>query len=155
MSEKCPFCESEDTYKGQTEEGDVICCAMCQASGPVASKEEDDGSTPEELWRTRPTEDRLTAELSEARAEIAKLIEALDVTKDRFMGDINAACLSNPYIMQLNIKRHMAGSDQEKLVYSFASDHQILALNTFDQVTEENVRTAVQVGKNKILQSFS
>ena len=69
------------------------------------------------------------------RLKVEELEAALDVTKTGFNGDITAACLSNPYIMQLNIKRHMTASDQERLVMLFVSDRQMEAINSFDQLT--------------------
>ncbi len=70
----CPFCGSIDTYRGECEEGDVIGCGHCNATGPVM--EEIDVTVPVTLysWQSRPIEDTLRAQIAAltARAERAE-----------------------------------------------------------------------------------
>ena len=52
----CPFCESEDFYIGESEDGKMVYCAMCEASGPVAyycDGEDDIDKRAIELWNWR------------------------------------------------------------------------------------------------------
>jgi hypothetical protein len=83
----CPFCGSKETFRGETEEGPIVVCAICEASGPILK--EDDSETFYWNWNTRPIEDALRAEVERMTTAGNALISAMEMQEGRLAGSLH------------------------------------------------------------------